>query len=57
MDLTGARWGLQGAEAVLKLRALRCNNDFDTYRTWHLAQEQRRLHQSRYLHSAVPRAA
>jgi hypothetical protein len=31
MDLTGARWGLHGAEAVLKLRALRCNGDFDTY--------------------------
>ena len=28
MDLTGARWGLEGAEAVLKLRALRSNGDF-----------------------------
>jgi hypothetical protein len=34
MDLTGARWGLHGAEAVLKLRALRCNDDFETY--WRL---------------------
>jgi hypothetical protein len=25
MDITGARWGLDGAEAVLKLRALRSN--------------------------------
>ena len=57
MDLTGARWGLHGAEAVLKLRALRCNGDFDTYWPWHLAQEQRRVHQTRYLDSAVPRAA
>ena len=31
MDLTGARWGLDGAEAVLKLRALRSNGDFDEY--------------------------
>lgn len=31
MDITGARWSVQGAEAVLKLRALRCNGDFDTY--------------------------
>jgi len=57
MDLTGARLGLHGTEAVIKLRALRRNGDFDTYWTWHLAQEQRRAHQSRYLDCAVPRAA
>jgi hypothetical protein len=57
MDLTGARWGLDGAEAILKLRALHCNGDFDTYWTWHLGQEQQRVHQSRYLNGAVPRAA
>ena len=28
MDITGARWGLDGAEAVLKLRALRANGDW-----------------------------
>src|SRR5664280_1975744 len=33
LDLTGARWGLRGAEAVLKLRAIRCNGDWDTYWT------------------------
>jgi hypothetical protein len=33
MDITGARWGLEGAEAVLKLRALRANGDFERY--WH----------------------
>lgn len=31
MDLTGARWGLEGAEAVLELRALHSNGDFDDY--------------------------
>ncbi|MGI9003408.1 MAG: ISKra4 family transposase, partial [Pseudonocardia sp.] len=31
MDITGARWGLPGAEAVLKLRALHSNGDFDAY--------------------------
>lgn len=31
MDLTGARWGLEGAEAILKLRAIRANGDFDEY--------------------------
>lgn len=31
MDLTGARWGLDGAEAILKLRAIKANGDFDAY--------------------------
>ena len=57
MDLTGARWGLHGAEAVLKLRALRCNGDFETYWRYHLDQEQRRVHQTRYVDHTVPKAA
>jgi hypothetical protein len=57
MDLTGARWGLHGAEAILKLRALRSNGDFDTYWHYHLAQEQRRVHQSRYADNVIPHAA
>ncbi|WP_407697892.1 ISKra4 family transposase [Streptomyces kaniharaensis] len=48
LDITGARWGLAGAEAVLKLRALRANGDFDTYWTWHEKQEFARNHQARY---------
>ncbi|MFF3159430.1 ISKra4 family transposase [Streptomyces sp. NPDC057910] len=48
LDITGARWGLAGAEAVLKLRALRSNGDFDAYWTWHEDQEFTRNHQSRY---------
>jgi hypothetical protein len=39
LDITGARWGVDGAEAVLKLRALRTNGDFDAYWTWHEQQE------------------
>jgi hypothetical protein len=48
LDITGARWGLQGAEAVLKLRALHTNGDFAAYWRHHLAQEHRRVHQARY---------
>jgi hypothetical protein len=48
LDITGARWGLQGAEAVLKLRALVSNGDFDAYWQFHLAHEHRRVHQARY---------
>jgi hypothetical protein len=57
MDITGARWGLDGAEAVLKLRALRSNGDFPSYWAYHLAQERRRVHESRYANGAIPRAA
>lgn len=48
LDITGARWSLPGAEALLKLRALISNSDFDTYFTWHLRQEHHRTHQTRY---------
>jgi hypothetical protein len=57
LDVTGARWGLEGAEAVLKLRALRSNGDFPSYWAYHLAQEKRRVHLSRYENGVVPRAA
>jgi hypothetical protein len=57
MDITGARWGLTGAEAVLKLRALRSNGDFDAYWSFHLTQEHKRVHDSRYLAGDIPTAA
>jgi hypothetical protein len=39
MDITGARWGLQGAEAVLKLRAIISCNDFEEYFQFHKRKE------------------
>jgi len=54
MDITGARWGLPGAEAILKLRALVTNGDFDAYWDYHLAQEHQRVHRSRYLGGHIP---
>lgn len=53
LDITGARWGLHGAEAVLKLRALHTNGDFDRYWHFHLAEEHRRVHQARYQHPSA----
>lgn len=44
LDITGARWGLAGAEAVLTLRALTDNGDLDEYWTFHLAREHERLY-------------
>ena len=54
MDLTGARWGLQGAEAVLKLRALKSNGHFEDYWRYHLAHERRRIHEARYAGGVIP---
>ena len=54
MDITGARWGLDGAEAVLKMRAVVSNRDFEAYWRYHLAHEHVRVHRSRYA-GAVPR--
>jgi len=56
MEVTGARWSLDGAEAVLKLRALACNGDFDDYFAFHLKQEKQRNHDSRYQQTG-PQAA
>jgi hypothetical protein len=44
LGITGARWDLPGAEAVLKLRALRCSGDWDDYWRLHERQEARRNH-------------
>jgi hypothetical protein len=44
LDITGARWGLQGAEAVLTLRAVIANGDFDQHWRYHLAREHQRLY-------------
>ena len=47
MERTGARWSLQGAEAVLRLRALWTNGDFEPYWVFHLHREYERTHASR----------
>ena len=57
MDITGARWSVDGAETVLKLRAVRVNGDLDTYWSYHLQQERHRNHESRYQNGTIPRAA
>lgn len=54
LEVTGARWRLNGAEAVLKLRALRKNGDWERYWRFHLAQERSRVHESRYLNQVIP---
>jgi len=57
MDITGARWSVAGAEAVLKLRALRANHEFPAYWQFHLSRERQRVHQARYADNVIPIAA
>lgn len=42
LDITGARWSLKGAEAVLKLRSLNSSGDFEAYVAFYQAQEYQR---------------
>jgi hypothetical protein len=44
LSIGGARWGLDGAEAVLTLRAVISNGDFKEYWRFHLASEHQRLY-------------
>ena len=54
MNLTGARWSLTGAEAVLRLRAVRSSEDFDSYWEFHEQQEYERNHASHYADRRPP---
>ena len=53
MDLTGARWSLGGAEAVLGLRSLRSSGDFEEYWRFHTEREMERNHVACYA-SPIP---
>ncbi|WHM41078.1 hypothetical protein [Streptomyces sp. BPTC-684] len=44
LDITGSRWSVPGAEAVLILRALISNGDFDAYWHFHIQKERQRLY-------------
>lgn len=53
MEITGARWSLLGAEAVLCLRSLRASDDFQAYWRYHEKMERERNHTSKYF-NGVP---
>ncbi|MBB1466829.1 ISKra4 family transposase, partial [Vibrio sp. SG41-7] len=44
LDITGARWGLDGAEALLKIRSLKSSGDFDGYWQFHKQQSKQRCY-------------
>jgi hypothetical protein len=56
MGITGARWGLEGAQAILWLRAINASGDHDAYWDYHIQQEHQRNHLSRY-HDSLGLAA
>jgi hypothetical protein len=50
MDITGARWGLERAEAILKLRSLKVSGDLEAYWAFHY----RREHERNYPGAPIP---
>ena len=48
LGITGARWGLEGAEAILRLRALKSSGHLDDYWDFHRRQERQRNHLDHY---------
>jgi hypothetical protein len=48
MDITGARWRLDRAEAVLQVRALKASGDLEEYWIFHKLQEFNRNHASKF---------
>lgn len=54
MELTGARWSLAGAEAILRLRSMRASGDLDAYWHHHEKMERARNHEVLYANGEVP---
>jgi len=54
MEITGARWSLEGAEAILRLRSLRASGDLDTYWRHHEQRELERNHAAQYANGKIP---
>ena len=42
LDITGARWSLQGAEAILKLRSINSSGDWEDYWSYHRSRSEKR---------------
>ena len=57
MDITGARWRLKSAEAVLQLRSLHSSGDEDAYWEFHKAQALKRNHPLPIDDHRLPKAA
>lgn len=54
LELTGARWSIAGAEAILRLRSLVSSGDFDEYWQFHEDKEKERNHLVHYAGKVLP---
>lgn len=54
LEITGARWSLEGAEAMLKIRSLRSSGDFEDYWMFHREKQYERNHRRRYANGEHP---
>jgi len=54
MEITGARWSLEGAEAILRLRSLRASGDLDDYWQHHEQRELERNYAAQYANGKIP---
>ncbi len=57
MDITGARWGLERAESILKLRSLKISGDLPAYMEFHFDQEAKRNYPSSPIPVVLDKAA
>ena len=53
LDITGARWCLKGAEAILKLRSVYSSGDFNAYWLFHKQQSAKRIYADLTLEKSV----
>jgi hypothetical protein len=52
--ITGARWSPDGAEAILKLRAVVINGDLDDYMNYYKTRYRNQIHLARYDPDSIP---
>jgi hypothetical protein len=55
LGITGARWSLPGAQAMLWMRAIAASGDLTPYWNWHTTQEHHRNHLSKFHNPPAPR--
>ena len=53
MEITGARWSLKGADALLKLRAIKVSGDFELYWKFHESKQYERNYERLYLTPSI----
>lgn len=55
LGITGARWSLPGAQAMLWMRAIAASGDTTAYWNWHITRERQRNHLSKFQNPPISR--